>query len=694
METKIKISSIEVKYLGDVNKSNTVLPSECCDSLGKFKLPHGIFNKGVTGCGGTTLALQDNNNTVILAPRINLIKNKGNQHADALVWYSGVRECKNMGRECKKLEEYLDWCDKNGKRYKILTTYDSFIKMSAELPREDRINNTNEPNTLKFTCDWHIVVDEFQQLLLDCSFKASIEKKLLDVLSKFDYVTYMSATPLPKDILKELKLDALPYWELDWEHIEKVKVINVICDQCTPISGAKRIIEKLPNWHLTAKDSKGNTVECKEAVFFVNSVTAIVNLIHAKELKPEECNIIVANNAENEDLLKQLNKLNNDPANPFKIGSIPLKGEAHKPYTFCTSTAYMGVDFYSTNALTFVVSDTKSTVTSVDIALELAQIVGRQRLKDVNPFANEVYFIHNNAEEVQIEHMYEQIKKAKKTASLQIRMLEEAILKQEYLHEYNTSEECIEDIKKGFIARYNTYKAELWTSFISKTDTVSGYEFNNLTELALKYSVNQLNDVMTKGVNTLINSTSTMHTDTKLTLSAKVIEEVVNVIKRVNADRILAELALDTKRYMELREQRKATGSRIVIGKGYNELTDTPEGIEAQGTKGEVNAVFDLSGKDYILAEKCNYKYKTFKGMVLLNKRYLPLFIAYLDSRLLNKSFDSKKEIKEVVADFYKRQSIPLTAKATDIEDFGYKIVQTSTKVAGVKTNIFKVEKV
>lgn len=48
METKIKISSIEVKYLGDVNKSNTVLPSECCDSLGKFKLPHGIFNKGVT----------------------------------------------------------------------------------------------------------------------------------------------------------------------------------------------------------------------------------------------------------------------------------------------------------------------------------------------------------------------------------------------------------------------------------------------------------------------------------------------------------------------------------------------------------------------------------------------------------------------------------------------------------------------
>ena len=35
------------------------------------------------------------------------------------------------------------------------------------------------------------------------------------------------------------------------------------------------------------------------------------------------------------------------------------KGETHKMITFCTSTAFAGCDFYSTNASTFVISDCK-----------------------------------------------------------------------------------------------------------------------------------------------------------------------------------------------------------------------------------------------------------------------------------------------------------------------------------------------
>lgn len=41
-----------------------------------FELSKGILNKGVTGCGATSVAIKDEHKTIICSPRINLIKNK------------------------------------------------------------------------------------------------------------------------------------------------------------------------------------------------------------------------------------------------------------------------------------------------------------------------------------------------------------------------------------------------------------------------------------------------------------------------------------------------------------------------------------------------------------------------------------------------------------------------------------------
>ena len=95
----------------------------------------------------------------------------------------------------------------------------------------------------------------------------------------------------------------------------------------------------------------------------------------------------MASTLENEQLVKKLGL-------DYGIGVIPLKGEQHKKFTFCTSTAFAGCDFYSTCASTFVISDNKKSYTSIDIATELAQIAGRQRL-ECNPFRNTVTFIYN-----------------------------------------------------------------------------------------------------------------------------------------------------------------------------------------------------------------------------------------------------------------------------------------------------------
>ena len=134
-------------------------------------------------------------------------------------------------------------------------------------------------------------------------------------------------------------------------------------------------------------DKNENSVACKELVFFVNSVKFIISVIKNLKLSKDEVNIIVANNEENQKIVKELGE-------GFSIGEIPLKGEPHKMLTFCTSTAYFGVDMYSESACTVVVSDIHNNNTSVDVASELLQIAGRQR-NEANPFRNKILLIYN-----------------------------------------------------------------------------------------------------------------------------------------------------------------------------------------------------------------------------------------------------------------------------------------------------------
>ena len=53
----------------------------------------------------------------------------------------------------------------------------------------------------------------------------------------------------------------------------------------------------------------------------------------------------------------------------------------------------MGADFYSTNARSFIFSDANSDCLSIDISMDLPQILGRQRL-DENPWKNHAEFYY------------------------------------------------------------------------------------------------------------------------------------------------------------------------------------------------------------------------------------------------------------------------------------------------------------
>lgn len=324
-----------------------------------FELPRGIVNKGITGCGATTLAIEDEHKSIICSPRINLIKNKCQQHKGTLAVYGDVRN--------SEIEDYL----RNSPKPKILATYDSVPRLNA---------------LIKDKLDWRVVVDEYQYILIDSSFKSETEIRLLEALRDFPYVTYISATPIADKYMLQMDwFKDMPYTVLEWSNVEKRFVKRV--QSKNPINNAIEIVRNYQKGIYPSVLVNGEKVESKECVIFLNSVTNIANIIKRTELQSDEVNIIVAFNEENNILIKKL-------GGDFGIGSIPLKGEQHKKFTFCTSTAFAGCDFYSTSASTFVISDNKKAYTSIDIATELAQIAGRQRL-ECNPFRNTTTFIFN-----------------------------------------------------------------------------------------------------------------------------------------------------------------------------------------------------------------------------------------------------------------------------------------------------------
>lgn len=324
-----------------------------------FELPRGIVNKGITGCGATTLAIEDEHKTIICSPRINLIKNKCQQHKGTLAVYGDVRN--------GDIEDYL----RNSPKPKLLATYDSVPRLNG---------------LIKDKSGWRVVVDEYQYLLIDSSFKSETELRLLETLEEFPHVTYLSATPIADKYMRQMDwFKDLPYTILEWSNVEQRFVKRV--QSKNPINNAVEIVRNYQKGIYPFILVNGEKTESKECVIFLNSVTNIANIIRQTELQSDEVNIIVAFSEENNLLVKKLGR-------DFGIGRIPLKGEPHKKFTFCTSTAFAGCDFYSTCASTFVISDNKKACTSIDIATELAQIAGRQRL-ECNPFRNTTTFIYN-----------------------------------------------------------------------------------------------------------------------------------------------------------------------------------------------------------------------------------------------------------------------------------------------------------
>ena len=380
--------------------------------------PH-ILNKQIPGCGYTEYCIRNSDDTILCSPRKILLQNKYEQHPDTtflvvntyesevgtdkdLTKYPRVRRTfgyrkpnlEKVKREVKQKEDffkeltfkistYIKACRFNNRPVKILVTYDSFRIVKDIIRHQDSLEN------------FQIVVDEFQSIFTDSKFKSDTEMQFVYNLQGIQRVCYVSATPMIDkylDMLDDFK--NLPYYELDWEakdpcRVSKPKIITrnlkSVYMEAGPI--IKDYLDgKFEYRYVRNPDSDNEKdvkkIESKEAVFYVNSVNNITSIIKRAGLTPEQVNILVANTPEN------VTRIKKNLGAKYKIGTVPLRDEPRKMFTFCTRTVYLGADFYSDNARSFIISDANIDTLAVDITLDLPQILGRQRLRE-NPWKDE-----------------------------------------------------------------------------------------------------------------------------------------------------------------------------------------------------------------------------------------------------------------------------------------------------------------
>ena len=370
-----------------------------------------IINKQLPGCGFTEYCINGPENVILCSPRKMLLKNKYDQHKNDI--YLVINEMdkdpdvdKDISKDIKNPnldEDYQEKKDNseiyerlyreidtytyqrylNNQPAKILVTYDSY-RIVKDILEKIRIFDR-----------FITIVDEFQSILHDSRFKSNTEMGFLEYLKQSPTAYFVSATPMMDEYLEMLdEFKDLPYYELDWYSSDFSRVIKPSLKVLTMKSVGTKAEEVIQSYLsgdfeevVVLRDSVPTRVISDEAVFYVNSVNHIISIIKKNELTPEQCNILCSNTPEN---LKRIQK---KLGKGFTIGEVPLKGVKPRMFTFCTRTVYLGADFYSLCARSFIFSDSNSDCLAVDIAEDLPQILGRQRLFS-NPWNNSATFYY------------------------------------------------------------------------------------------------------------------------------------------------------------------------------------------------------------------------------------------------------------------------------------------------------------
>lgn len=378
-----------VRYMGE-NKEYFLKGGLPLD--GKF-----ILNKSVPGCGGTSMFLDSDLPIVLISPRIRVLIDKHEQyektgnrtflfHTD---YTSKSKRDKEICNMMSALNTYVKSQLSNLHPPKILVTLDSAKKVIDVL------------NGMRVTDDFLFVVDEFQCLIGDANYKGSTDMNFLsEIDTMISRICYLSATPIPDQYLDMIpQFQNIDYFKLEWDpsvledstlkevKMKKGETIDTICQ--------KIISDFREKGYFARKVWNGQVMEAKEVCIFLNEVRKIKDIILKNNLSPSEVTILCSAGKSSE-LPKgfAVGGLSTDKVNP-----------KNKTFTFCTKASFEGVDFYSNNAITYIFIDGNKPWQTLDIYLDIPQILGRQRL-DSNPFKRDAVIYYKTKPDVEDENEF------------------------------------------------------------------------------------------------------------------------------------------------------------------------------------------------------------------------------------------------------------------------------------------------
>ena len=382
-----------------------------------------IINKQSPGCGFTEYCLNGPEPVILCSPRKLLLQNKKDQHGDDVFLVKNEMErdicvdvdiSKKSNTSVQKIISQNDQISTTNNVEIYAKIYKEFNQYKEHMAFKSEYVGRELPLKILVTYDsYHIIkdilirtgdfsyyytiVDEFQSILHDARFKSNTELGFLCDLKdpKVSRIMFVSATPMLDEYIQELdEFKYLPYYTLDWTAEDPTRIIkpDLNVQYMSSINAkSKEIIDSYLSGNFESvvvmRNSQPTQITSTEAVFYVNSVNQILTIISNNGLKSDQVNILCADTEENR------KKIRAKLGKGFELGSIPLKGEQNKMFTFCTRTVYLGADFYSKCARSFIFSDANSDCLSVDISEDLPQILGRQRDLD-NPWKNSANFYY------------------------------------------------------------------------------------------------------------------------------------------------------------------------------------------------------------------------------------------------------------------------------------------------------------
>lgn len=395
MRKAIPIDVPEVEYLSDWTEFDSNLPS------GKI-----IVNKIVCGCGMTNYYLTNNMPVILASPRRELIVSKTKDPRTQHAYYFDRSDSNIEIQESKyRLAKYLDQCQCAPP--KIMCTYVSLHHVLEVLANRHILE--------AFT----IIGDEMTCIFTDAKMKGPDNMELVKLISQIpNRCIFITATPL-----KEQYLDKVPvfkdmtYVSLKWpeSRLEKVRLKKQ--KMATTQAAICEIIESYrKRGRFSSKVIDGIRHDSTEAVFFINSVKDIIDVVKKAGLTTADTRVICADDPKNKAELKKVG---------LDIGHFLSKLEyrdekKRRTFTFATKCSFEGADLHSECASIYVFADSNRENLSLDISIDLPQIIGRCRTKE-NPFRHDIryYYKTTNAVGFELEEAKQEIQaKIDKTREL------------------------------------------------------------------------------------------------------------------------------------------------------------------------------------------------------------------------------------------------------------------------------------